>query len=188
MTLRTIHLHGQLGEDYGKTHQVDADTTLMIMQGLIGQLGQQFKEDVRVGQFHILKGKRKNMKKDMGEEELNFKLGRVKDLHILPVVEGAGAVVRIVVGVVLVIAGAFFQMPILTSMGASLILGGVVELLTPKPKVTGPTEQAGQNPSFIFNGTVNVTEQGGPVPIVYGRVQRAGSVVLSAGLTVENVA
>lgn len=45
-----------------------------------------------------------------------------------------------------------------------------------------PDERA----SFLFNGAVNVNEQGGPVPLVYGRV-RTGSVVIHGGLEIERL-
>ena len=42
-------------------------------------------------------------------------------------------------------------------------------------------------PNYFFNNPQNVTQQGGPVPIVFGRVQRAGSVVISQGTTASKV-
>jgi predicted phage tail protein len=74
-------------------------------------------------------------------------------------------------------------------MGVSLLLGGVTSLLTPKPKTPSYSqrESPDERASFLFqNGAVNVTEQGGPVPLVYGRF-RSGSVTVSAGLTTEQV-
>lgn len=187
---REVYLSGALAKKYGSAPiKVCGETTLLVMQGLFCRLGPKFKQMVREGKFHIFKGKRED-NKDMGEDEVGFKLGRTKVLHLVPVIEGASAIARVIVGVVLLVVGYFFPVlaPYTTPMGLSLILGGVAEMLTPKPKLNSPTQQAGQNPSFIFNGTVNVTEQGGPVPVILGRVRRASSVVLSAGLTVEQLA
>jgi predicted phage tail protein len=186
---RAIYLHGDLAKKYGKEPiMITAETTLLVMQGLFCKLGQKFKERIRNGKFHVYKGKR-NKKDDMGENEVAFTLGNTKEIHLVPVIEGKSAVARIIIGVVLIVIGYFFPVlaPYLYPMGASLIFGGVAELLAPKPQLSAPTTQAGQNPSFIFNGTVNVTEQGGPVPVILGRMRRASCVVLSAGLTVENV-
>ncbi len=68
-------------------------------------------------------------------------------------------------------------------LGASLILGGVSGLLTPTPSSLSPADQ---RVSFIFNGAVNTVTQGGPVPVLYGRMM-VGSVVISAGITVEQI-
>ncbi|WP_086932191.1 hypothetical protein [Agarilytica rhodophyticola] len=44
-----------------------------------------------------------------------------------------------------------------------------------------------ENVSALFNGGVNTTEQGICVPVVYGEVGRAGSAVISAGISVEEI-
>ena len=66
-------------------------------------------------------------------------------------------------------------------MGASLIMGGVIELLTPQQKVTSSGDSADNTPSYNFNGPVNTTAQGHPVPLAYGEVM-TGSAVISAGV------
>jgi predicted phage tail protein len=91
-------------------------------------------------------------------------------------------------------------------VGAALILGGTSQLLSPTISdspgtfgATSPTrarardsftpennEIADNRASYIFNGAVNLTAQGNPVPILYGRM-RVGSVVVSAGLSVEDI-
>lgn len=190
--IREVQLYGTLAKKYGSNPiMIEAETTLLVMQGLFCKLGNGFKQMVREGQFHIYKDK--PLKKDMGQEEVAFTLGSVTELHLVPVITGSGAIGRIIMGAALLVVGYFFPIlaPYTNGIGLSMILGGAIELLSPTPKLTGTgsnANQAGQNPSFIFNGTVNVTEQGGPVPIILGRMRRASSVVLSAGLTVENLA
>jgi predicted phage tail protein len=70
------------------------------------------------------------------------------------------------------------------SMGASMVLGGIVQLLSPTPKIDSGigSEDALHRPSYNFNGVVNTTAQGHPVALAYGRVI-CGSAVISAGLT-----
>ena len=78
----------------------------------------------------------------------------------------------------------------LALLGTSVALAGVSSLLTSDPRLRPETiaerEKPEDRPSFIFNGAVNVVEQGGPVPFVYGRMQ-TGSVVLSAAIDVDDV-
>ena len=77
---------------------------------------------------------------------------------------------------------------IVVGIGASLILGGVAQMISPTPKPPGLREQddAVRLESNAFSGIVNTTRQGVAVPIAYGRVF-VGSVVLSAGLDVDQV-
>ena len=63
-------------------------------------------------------------------------------------------------------------------IGFGLIAGGVSQMLTPVPKA--PPE-ANKLKSFSFSGIEQTTQQGGPIPIVYGKCF-VGSAVLSAGI------
>lgn len=74
-------------------------------------------------------------------------------------------------------------------VGASLILGGVSQLLTPTPKINQPgTPQDNNDPrkSYSFSGIQNTSRQGTPVPIVYGETL-VGSVTISAGIDTVQV-
>lgn len=185
--IRTIQFHGALRDTYGAEHQVVGNTMQQIFAGLACQLGNKFKAAIKAGQFHLFKDEMVKGK-DVDEAEIEMTIGKATTIHVVPVTAASGSMFRVVVGIVLIVVGTYFKMPFLTKVGTAMVLGGVAEMLAPKPtSATGQQEQTGQNPSFIFNGTVNVTEQGGPPPIVYGRVNRASSVVLSASLTVERM-
>jgi predicted phage tail protein len=106
-----------------------------------------------------------------------------------------------------VVAGGAFLTAVGTvtsAIGAALILSGTSQLLSPAisdaPGTFGSIEGANRfasidsrnnepadnRTSYIFNGAVNVTAQGAPVPICYGRM-RVGSVVISAGVTTTDI-
>ena len=77
------------------------------------------------------------------------------------------------------------------AIGASLVLGGVAQLLTPTPKLgvtnaRGVDEATDPRRSYSFSGIQNVSRQGVPVPIIYGEVF-TGSVVISAGINTEEI-
>jgi predicted phage tail protein len=76
----------------------------------------------------------------------------------------------------------------LGGIGASLILGGVAQMLSPQPDVSALQrgKEAARLESFSFSGIVNTSKQGLPVPIVYGRAF-VGSAVLSSGLDVAQL-
>jgi predicted phage tail protein len=69
----------------------------------------------------------------------------------------------------------------LFSLGASLVLGGVAQLISPVPKVRqGPDSDNDPRKTFNFSGIQQTSRQGVPVPSVYG-LTLVGSVVISAG-------
>ena len=79
-------------------------------------------------------------------------------------------------------------------LGASMVLGGVAGMLAQPPQgIAGvnasPTDNAPplDRPSFLFNGIVNNTQQGGPVPLVFG-THLTGSVVVSASIDASDIA
>lgn len=135
-------------------------------------------------------------------DELHDPTGQ-QEIKIIPVMAGAGAAGRIIAGAALIAlsfvsfgAGAFagvgvagaFGSTAAFGIGASLVLGGVAQLLTPAPKVAeGPDSENDPRKSYSFSGIQQTSRQGVPVPIVYGEVL-VGSVVISAGIDTEQVA
>jgi predicted phage tail protein len=136
---------------------------------------------------------------DIDLEELHHPAGAAP-ISFVPVVAGAGAVGRILIGVALIAASIFIpgSTPIFATtfgkislsvglFGASLVLGGVAQLLTPTPKVPqGADGQDDPRKSYSFSGIQNVSRQGVPVPIVYGETI-VGSLVISAGIDTVQV-
>jgi hypothetical protein len=133
---------------------------------------------------------------DLSLDEIHNPAGQ-QQIKIVPVLAGAGAVGRIIAGVALLAAG--FLVPgigalgvqLLVGVGASLVLGGVAQLLTPVPQVYAPGSSgtnSEQDPrkSYSFSGIQNTSRQGVPVPIVYGETL-VGSVVISAGVDTVQV-
>jgi predicted phage tail protein len=134
---------------------------------------------------------------DIDLEELHHPAGAAP-ISFVPVVAGAGAVGRILAGIAL-IALSFLIIPlgiaaagagIATAVGlagASLLLGGIAQLLTPTPKVAqGSDSQDDPRKSYSFSGIQNVSRAGVPVPIVYGETV-VGSVLISAGIDTVQV-
>ena len=106
---------------------------------------------------------------------------------------GAGAPVLGIAGAGGGIFGGSFTLGIVAAnaiagIGVSLVLGGVAQLISPQPKM-GSLErgkEAARLESFSFSGIVNTSQQGLPVPIIYGRAF-VGSAVLSSGLDVAQL-
>jgi predicted phage tail protein len=74
-------------------------------------------------------------------------------------------------------------------IGASLVLGGVAQMLAPVPNtaainsIGGSGGSSDPRESYSFNGVQNVSRQGVPVPIIFGEVI-CGSITVSAGIDV----
>jgi predicted phage tail protein len=73
----------------------------------------------------------------------------------------------------------------LIGLGASMALGGVIQMLSPQTSGLAGTTDNGT--SYYFNGPVNSAAQGEPVPLVYGRM-RVGSKVISSGIFAQDQA
>jgi len=73
-------------------------------------------------------------------------------------------------------------------IGASLVLGGIAQAISPAPAISSLErgKEAARLESFSFSGIVNTSQQGLPVPIAYGRVF-TGSGVLSSALDVDQL-
>lgn len=69
----------------------------------------------------------------------------------------------------------------LSNVGFMLMMSGVTQMLSPQPKGLSTGNGVSNEPSYAFNGVVNTTAQGGPVPLGYGRMI-VGSAVISAGI------
>jgi predicted phage tail protein len=130
-------------------------------------------------------------------DHLHHPTGERGEVRIVPVLTGAkSAFGQILLGAALIAASFFFPpaagaflaaaSKAAFSVGVSLVLGGVAQMLTPTPKNQGPQERPENRPSYQFNGPVNTTAQGQPVPIGYGRLV-VGSAVISAGITAVQV-
>jgi predicted phage tail protein len=190
--LRKIKLYGKLAKFIGhRVLEADVATAAEAVRFLVTNWPELEKHmadqyyRVSIGKYDLL------------AEELHDPAGQ-QEIKIVPVMAGAGAVGRILAGVAL-IALSFLIIPlgiaaagagIATAVGlagASLVLGGVAQLLTPTPKVpTGPDTQNDPRKSYSFSGIQNTSRQGTPVPIVYGETI-VGSVVISAGIDTVQV-
>lgn len=132
-----------------------------------------------------------NCKKEHLDED-SFDLQRnMKRIRIVPIVMGAGAIGKIIAGVFLIAIG-FFLGGATDPIGMALIgagigtgLGGIVEAISPRPKKTDQSVRQ-DGTSYFFDGPVNTTQQGLPVPLIYGRCL-VGSHPVSAKVSIDQL-
>ena len=204
--LRKLKLYGELAEFVGhKEFEIQVDSLAKAVSFLVNNFPQVEKYmnpqyyQVKVGNYAVDK------------EEIHHPIGQ-EDIHIVPVIAGAGrGLGKILLGAAL-IAGAFFIPASLGGglslkagigtgfgfakagmlaksmvyLGASLVLSGVSDMLFPLPKPKEFKSEQDPQLSFSFSGTQNTSRAGTPVPIVYGEIV-TGSVVISGAIDTQQV-
>ena len=203
--LRKVKLHGKLADFVGhEEFEVEVRNISQAVSFLIhnfpkleAYMSPKYYQ-VKVGNYAV------------GEKELDYPIGK-QDIHFIPVISGAGrGFGKILLGAALIgislmlpgggmfgtyglggtaaVKGGFLTgLGTFTSaIGASLVLGGVSDMLFPLPEI--PKFESSSDPklSFSFAGLQNTSRAGTPVPIVYGEVM-TGSVVISAAIDTNQV-
>lgn len=182
--MKIVRLYGDMGKRFGREFVLDVKSPAEAVRALCSQV-QGFRAYMHAhaqSAFKVFVGSRN------ASEESALPCSDREVIRITPVIQGASAAGRIILGAVLLVASFFvpgltpFVAQAMFGIGASLVLGGVVELLTPKVKTTSTGESVTNTPSYNFNGPVNTEAQGHPVPLAYGKLI-VGSAVISAGVT-----
>lgn len=200
-TLRTIRLYGTLGAKFGRIHRLAVGSCQEAMQAL-GVLLPGFQQhvisskDAGVGYACFL-GKR-----NLSTEHIADPAG-AQDIRIAPMPTGGkrGGIFAIVLGAALFFAAPYLVNPAtaallgeggamafgaaISSFGTALMLGGAVQLLSPQQKGVSTKDGPSNGASYNFNGPVNTTAQGNPVPLLYGEMF-TGSATVSSGVFAEN--
>ncbi|WP_367672810.1 tail assembly protein [Serratia symbiotica] len=196
--LRTIRFHGPMINHFGREFTYRALTVpkaIDAMKNLLPGFERYMLEAHRRGlAFSIFVGKR-----NVGQDELDLTKG-TEDIHLLPVVIGSkrAGMFQLVFGAAL-IGAAMLTGPAgwaafgasgtfggtLAMAGASMVLGGVCQMLSPQIGGLRTRQDQDSKPSYAFGGPVNTTAQGHPVGVLYG-TREIGGAVISAGIYTED--
>lgn len=183
-----ITLAGSLGRKFGRTHFMAVRSAAEAVRALSSQL--------RGFEAWLTQSKDRNEgyavfygRSNLHEDDLHNPCGK-DGIKFVPMVLGAKSpIVRIIVGIILVVVGTLgseYGLGFLVPMGWGMIVGGVIQMLTPVPKGPGGRDGPGNTPSYAFNGPVNTQAQGHPVSVLYGELI-VGSAVLSGGIEVTDI-
>lgn len=199
--LRTIRLYGQLGAKFGRVHRLAVESCAEAVQALSVIVPGFEKEmigskDRGIG-YACFIGKR-----NLREENLIDLCGD-NDIRIAPIIMGSkkGGLFSIILGAALFFTAPYLVNPATAGLlgeggaimlgaaaagaGKLLMLGGVAQLLSPQQKGLGTSDGPDNGASYNFNGPVNTTAQGNPVPLLYGEMF-IGSATISAGIYSED--
>lgn len=186
---RTLRLGGELGEKFGRVHR---GLHVKSVGEAVRYLAANFKE------FSSYMNNDKQTMYEVWDGEYNcdvtpedFSMQGSKDITITPHIAGAGAGARIVAGVLIMAVSAWMANPaglaggyaIAFGLGASLVLGGIIELLSPKSNLSSSSTDSTE--SYLFSGAKNDTQQGAGIYVGYGEME-VGSQVISATITTKD--
>ena len=205
--LRKLKLYGELAECVGhKEFEIQVNSLGKAVSFLVNNFPQVEKYmnpqyyQVKVGNYAV------------NEEEIHHPIGQ-EDIHIVPVIAGAGrgGLGKVLLGAALIggafltggVSFTFVPVPYVNAgaisgitgsfigkaavyLGASLVISGVAEMLFPLPKPKEFKSEQDPQLSFSFSGTQNTSRAGTPVPIVYGEIV-TGSVVISGAIDTQQV-
>jgi predicted phage tail protein len=204
--MREIRLKGRLGEICGEVHRIEvasvheAVRAMCVRRPVFGDL-------LASSQYQIL----------VGETAIDVEDVRVihadeQPFTFVPVINGSSGVDRVFTGLAMMattfvasylktgsfaVAGAQTlgkaastsmadaALAAVGTVGTSLVLGGLCQLLTPLPTLS--LQKSSTTSSDVFAGATNTTQQGVPVPLLYGRLI-VGGAVISSGVSTTDVA
>ena len=175
---RTIYLNGKMGKLFGEVWKLNAATVAECMHGIDcqreGKLKQYLLDCTEKGiMFTVQRGEEfldyDNLQMNLAED----------DLIITPVPAGSGnKLLKVIAGFALMVLGAWMVMQgglamlaggmAVGMVGSALLNSGMAEYMAPKK----PGEQGD---AFLFDGPVNTTKQGVPVPLAYGQLMVGGT-------------
>lgn len=187
--LTKVILEGPLGKQFGREWEFAIDSPREALRmveanspGVFAWIKQNLQKYSR---YRVVCERDDGVIEDLDNDTYLLNQGRLKSVRFVPLVEGASNVLKIVVGIVLIGVGIFFQQPWATKLGIAVLAAGVVGALSPRPKMDTTGNSEGKA-SYLFDGPANTTAQGSPVQLIYGRVL-AGSHAISAAVTVDQL-
>jgi predicted phage tail protein len=192
--LTTIRLYGALGARFGRVHRLAVQTSAEAVKALcinLDGLESYLLNAKKNGMtFAVFRGKR-----NIGADDFRDLTGD-SDIRIAPVMEGAkkAGMFQTILGAVMVVAGVVASFipggqafaPSLLIGGASMMAGGIYQMLSPQPKGLQGRDDPDNKPSYAFGGAVNTLAMGNPVALLYGE-REIGGAIISAGIVAEDI-
>jgi len=189
--IRTVRLYGVLGATFGRVHRLAVSTPKEAFKAL----------SVLIPGFEpfVNSSKRKGLAYAVFSGTTNLTISELdadnsdRDIRIAPIIIGSkqAGLLQIIAGAILVVAGYFtFGTTSAVGMGmiaagASMAIGGVIQMLSPQTKGLASKQDADNKASYAFGSVTNTAAQGYPVALAYGS-PRIGGAIISAGIYVED--
>jgi predicted phage tail protein len=202
-----ITLHGVLGEAVGKSWRLAVKSVAEAVHAIeilskrklykflsdCDRRGVKFKVIINGETFESSRPLKPSDLEELKKSELMIQNPKLESIDIIPIIEGANSsTLSIVLGAILIVVGIILEVvfgigtPLIIA-GIGLVAAGVVNLLTSPPKFEDfrQIDQKGGQASYLFSGPQNTVNEGGPVPVGYGRLL-VGSQVISASYEISH--
>ena len=178
--ITTIKLYGNLAKKYGDKFEFKGINTIIEAIDALSANFKDFRNTVISNRkYHVYID---NYNIDIQEMLLPTSN---KVIKIVPILMGAsGGLGKVILGGILAAGAIFFSpllgafAPILLKAGIGLMLSGFADLIFQPPE-DNPDDV---DKSYLFSGSVNIVQEGVPVPIGYGRV-KIGSTNISNSIS-----
>lgn len=194
--MRTIRLYGELGDRFGRSHEMEVASIGEAIRALSANFAgfrNYLSSSNDVAGYEVWDGS-KNLSSDDKE---HFIKTNEDDIKIIPVIRGASNTAKLIIGVILIALAYYYGGPasgakmsegwaIVMNVGISLTLSGIIGLMTKTASGTSIESNQENSQSYIFSGTQNTTKQGNPVFVAYG-THLLGSQIISASVTTHNI-
>lgn len=197
--LKTMRLKGIMAKKFGRVHRFHVADLRELIRAMCSQVPG-FKKYVSNAHFNGVRFAFFSGKENISLQEFDM-CSASAEFEMEPIIEGSkrGGTLQIIIGAVAIVAafftaGASFAAfagisaaaaaattTALTGLGISMLLGGVVQMLTPQPKFNvGASSSTDNKPNYAFGAPVNTVAMGYPVPVLYGE-REIGGAIISAG-------
>jgi len=164
--MKTIYLHGYLNDLHPEPIKVVAESVAEAISAL-----------ALIPAFNPRKGKQHSVVIDgfFTESAINDKTD-VEEIHVRPMVfagGGNGGLFQMIIGAILIVVGflltPMFPMlgPLLIKVGLTMVLGGIIQMLMPQPKLEGVGEDEMRSQYLGARG--NTVAIGTTIPMIFGR-------------------
>lgn len=203
-----VRFYGSL-KQFGSEFNLDCKTPAEVVHALTSQIPK-LRQFIQQGLFTVRVG-RDYLDNRYLEQGLSQKLRDNSTVHFTPALKGSkrGGVFGVIAGAAIV-AGALALGPLglgvlgstsammVGGLGASMLLGGVAQMLTKMPTMRGVTPTGAVKPestkvkqeekkqSTSFSNLSNMVAQGKSMPLAYGLI-RTGTLVISQGVETMDV-
>ena len=200
-----VRFYGTL-KQFGSEFNLDCKTPAEVVHALTSQIPK-LRQFIQQGLFTVRVG-REYLDSRYLEQGLSQKLKDDTTVHFTPTLKGSkrGGVFGVIAGAAIV-AGALVLGPLglgvlgstsammIGGLGASMLLGGVAQMLTKMPTMRGVTPTGAVKPekskeekkqSTSFSNLSNMVAQGKSMPLAYGLI-RTGTLVISQGVETMDV-
>lgn len=168
---RRVHLHGAFAQFHDGPIEIVADTVWQAVEAVTNQV-KGFLPDAIIGRKRIQVA-------GFPTIESLHQPTDVEDIHIVPAMTFGknGGLIQTIIGVTLIILavvaqfipGGQFLSTILAQIGITMIIGGILEMLTPAPKPNKQSQYLPSNQNTVAIGT--------PIQLQYGWFKVAGQIM-----------